>query len=169
MKMHTVRASSVILLLAFASAFLSGCANHISVASKYIKTEIPDKAKVLKCIDDEDWFWCVIQFDDKDSDAFKSTVLSSLAWHPMPLAPELQEAEDFLQPKTSEFAGHIPTKNKHGFYYFRDIEAEYLDGRSNPAKQKNSSIPFFKKGGMNYVFGYFDDRENKLYLWWCHT
>jgi len=29
--------------------------------------------------------------------------------------------------------------------------------------------PFYKRGGLNYVFGYFDDIERKLYVWWCHT
>lgn len=87
----------------------------------------------------------------------------------MPLVPELKDAADHFQPQWLGLQGHIPIENTHGYYIFRDVEAEYGSQHPYSGSVEYLKQPFHKRGGLNYVFGYFDDIERKLYILYCHT
>lgn len=149
--------------------FSSGCADLRKSASIHLRTPVPCNAVVVKGVDDEDWFWCVLQLTPEESSTFSRTVQASNGWHAMPLTPELMSAAEYLQPVTSEFKGHIPISNTNGFYTLIDMEAEFVTAHPYPGSTAKTQEPFQKRGGLNFVFGYFDDIERKIYVWWCHT
>ena len=147
----------------------AGCADHRKSASTYLRTPVPADATVVTCVEDESWFWCVLQLTPKQSAAFDNAVTKTTHWRPMPIPSELMAAGDFLQPHTSEFTGHIPVANTNGFFTFLDLEAEYAAKHPDPGSPARMKVPFHKRGGLNFVFGYFDDIAGKIYVWWFHT
>lgn len=87
----------------------------------------------------------------------------------MPLTPELMDARDHLQPQWLGLKGNIPIENTNGFYTFLDVEAEYAAEHPYRGSVARMKEPFHKRGGVNYVFGYFDDIERKIYVLYWHT
>ena len=130
---------------------------------------MPKDATVVTCINDENWFWCIIELTPEQSTEFKDVIQSSTNWPAMPLTENLIEAAEFLQPNTSEFKASIPITNSNGFYTFLDLEAEYAAKHPYAGSSDRIKQPFHKRGGLNYVFGYFDDIERRVYVWWSHT
>ena len=156
-------------LLSIGTIIAIGCADRRKAASVYLRTTVPAEAKVLTCVADESRFWCVLQLTPEQSVTFTETVKKSASWHPMPLTQELMDAADYLQPHEREFRGQIPIANTNGYYTLLDLEAEYAAKHPDPASLSRMKEPFQKRGGLNYVFGYFDDIAGKVYVWWCHT
>ena len=147
----------------------SGCADSRGHTAALLETPVPHGATALasKSGPDGCWYWCVLQLTPEQAAVFSNTVQQSASWQRMPLPPELLAASNYLQPRTSEFHADIPLTNTNGFYTFIDQHERSAARFSSSRRQMKE--PFYQRGGVNIVFGYYDDIARKIYVWYAHT
>jgi hypothetical protein len=155
-----------------ACLFFSIPDSPVRFASRALGVKVPDDSIVI--IDQYDgpniptgdgYSWTVLQIPSEKIDEFTSTLAESSDWKSLPLSAELAQNDWCLQPGLTE--GEIPIVNTTGYYFLNDYQEAY--NQENNRQRYETEKPLCERTSQNFLFGLFDEKDGKLYIWSINT
>ncbi len=150
--------------------------NPIRIASSMLKVELPKGTTPVTSDDmpglpipggaSDGYTFLILQIPPEEITEFTGTLERSPFWQPLPLPAEIAKQEWLLQP-SFDIKEEIPIATSTGYYLFRDYQDEYNQRKGEQIY--DTETPFYERHSFNFVFGLFNDKDGKLYLWELNT
>ncbi len=155
----------VILAIVASYIYLLIKENPVRYVSRLLNVEIPKGSVVI--IDKYDaasigYSWTVIQIPSEKINEFTNSLKESFDWKPLPLPTELAQNDWCLQPPRLA-DGKIPISNAIGYYVLFDAQEAY--NKKNNTHTYATEIPLCKRFSQNFLFGLFNEKDGRLYVW----